>query len=348
LGGGARDAGAGPAALEVAGLIGALVGSTASVKGVVEEDHPRSLECVGRHGNPLGQFLREGDVILAVGTTLAETTTRFDKSLIGPQACIIHVDIDPEEIGRLYAVEIGIVGDARLVLEDLAAALRRRGLAPKNPDMDPQVRALAEAKQRWWGRLEAIERSNDGPLRRLHFQKELRQALPKDTIFVAEGGGTLSYYQYSFPTYTHGHTVGDFSPLGSGYPFALGIKCGSPTRDVVSIHGDGAFMFSMNELATALHWHINTIAIVLHNSVYGNERESQHRRHNGRYVGTDLYIPDLARVAEAFGAYGERVERAGQIGPALDRARRSGRPAVLDVVISSALEELMPPRGIEA
>ncbi len=142
--------------------------------------------------------------------------------------------------------------------------------------------------------------------------------------------------------------MGDLSPLGSGYPFALGIKCGAPDRTVVSMHGDGAFMFTMNEIATALHWGINTVAMVLHNSVYGNERNDQYQRHNGRYVGTDLYIPDLARVAEAFGAYGERVERPEQIGPAIDRALRVGKPAVLDVIIGSVVEELMPPRGARA
>jgi acetolactate synthase-1/2/3 large subunit len=111
---------------------------------------------------------------------------------------------------------------------------------------------------------------------------------------------------------------------------------------VVWLGGDGAFMMVLSELATAVAYKIPVIAVINHNSAYGNEKFSQWTRYQGRFIGTDLPIPDLAAVAQAFGAHGERVEDPDQIKPALERAVAAHRPAVIDVILDNSIEELDP------
>ncbi len=120
------------------------------------------------------------------------------------------------------------------------------------------------------------------------------------------------------------------------------IKMIRPELDVVWLGGDGAFMMILSELATAVANRIPVIAVINHNSAYGNEKFSQWVRYEGRFIGTDLTIPDLAKVAQAFGAYGERVEDPEEIKPALERAKASNLPAVVDVILDNSIEELDP------
>ena len=124
---------------------------------------------------------------------------------------------------------------------------------------------------------------------------------------------------------------------------AMGAHMAYPERQVVSVIGDGAFMMTLNELATAVDNKIPIVVIVEHNAVYGNVRRKQVEHFDSRFAGSELYIPDLAQVAKAFGAHGERVEKPDEIIPALERSFSSGKPAVLDVIIDSTWESLEPP-----
>jgi acetolactate synthase-1/2/3 large subunit len=136
---------------------------------------------------------------------------------------------------------------------------------------------------------------------------------------------------------------GDLSCMGSGWCMAMGAKVAFPDRPALSIIGDGAFMMTLNELASAVDNDIPIAVVVMHNEIYGNVRRKQYEHFNERFAGSQLYIPNLADVAEAFGAYGQRVEQPADIMPALERALDSGRPSVLDVVVDNSRESLEPP-----
>jgi len=131
--------------------------------------------------------------------------------------------------------------------------------------------------------------------------------------------------------------------MGSGWCMAMGAHFGFPQRQVVSFIGDGAFMMTLNELATAVDHKIPIVVVVEHNEVYGNVRRKQIEHFDNRFAGSELYIPDLAKVAQAFGAHGERVEKPREIIPAMERALSSGRPSVLDVVVDKTWDSLEPP-----
>ena len=131
--------------------------------------------------------------------------------------------------------------------------------------------------------------------------------------------------------------------MGSAWCMAMAAKLAYPERPIVSVTGDGAFMMTLNELATAVDNKIPMVVVVPHNSVYGNVRRKQFEHFDGRFQGSELYIPDLAKVAESLGAHGEHVEKPGDIIPALERALGSGKPAVLDVIVDASREHLEPP-----
>jgi len=136
---------------------------------------------------------------------------------------------------------------------------------------------------------------------------------------------------------------GDYGTAsGSGFCRTLAVKLAYPNKQVVWLGGDGAFMMVLSELATAVAQNIGVIAIINHNSAYGNEKVSQAKRYGGRFIGTELPIPDLAAVAKAFGAHGERVERPEHIRGALERAVAAKKPALLDVILGTSVEELDP------
>ncbi|MCL5958952.1 MAG: thiamine pyrophosphate-dependent enzyme, partial [Chloroflexi bacterium] len=151
---------------------------------------------------------------------------------------------------------------------------------------------------------------------------------------------------YGYPVNEPVLEPGDYSIMGSAFCMALAAKLAKPEKQVVSVIGDGAFMLVMQELATAVAQNIPVVTVACHNAVYGNMRLKQHMHFNDRYIGTELYIPNLAEVAKSLGAYGERVEKPDDIIPALQRALKCGKPAVLDVIIDSSLEGLEPPNKL--
>jgi sulfoacetaldehyde acetyltransferase len=124
---------------------------------------------------------------------------------------------------------------------------------------------------------------------------------------------------------------------------AMGAKTAFPDRPAIALIGDGAFMMTLNELASAVDNNIPIVVVVMHNEIYGNVKRKQYEHFNERFAGSELYIPNLAEVAEAFGAYGQRVEQPAEIIPALERALDSGRPSVLDVIVDNSRESLEPP-----
>lgn len=341
VGGGVRWSKAESEILKLAELMGIPV--TVSHKGFVTEDHPWSVGVIGMVGYPLAvDTMAKADVILALGCTFNQVTTASYTSRIIPDgAKIIQVDIDPREFGNNFPIEIGIVGDLKPVLGEMIEKLSSQG---EKPHKEEKLQAILKAKAEWSQRLVSEGATSDAvPINRVRLMHDLNTVIDKDAIISAESGSTHGWFYYGFKCHTPLIEPGDLSCMGSAWCMAMGAHMAYPERQVVSVIGDGAFMMTLNELATAVDNKIPIVVIVEHNAVYGNVRRKQVEHFDSRFAGSELYIPDLAQVAKAFGAHGERVEKPDDIIPALERSFSSGKPAVLDVIIDSTWESLEPP-----
>jgi len=329
--------------LDLADLMGIPV--AVSHKGLITEDHPWSLGVIGMVGYPTAMDqVSKADLILALGCTFNQVTTAsYTNRIIPKDAKIIQVDIDPAEFGKNFAVELGIVGDLKWVLLEMIEKLRPEAKG-RGPAKEVRLKEVRSGKEQWEKRLisEGAE-SDAAPIRRLRLLRDLNKVAGKEAIFSAESGATHGWFYYGCKVYSQILEPGDLSAMGSAWLMAMAAKLAYPSRPVISVTGDGAFMMTLNELATAVKYKIPVVVIVPHNNVYGNVRRKQYEHFEARFAGSELCVPDLARVAQSFGAHGERVEKPGEIIPALERALAAGKPAVVDVLIDNSRENLEPP-----
>jgi acetolactate synthase-1/2/3 large subunit len=340
-GGGLRWAGARDATIALAEYLGIPIALTH--KGLIPEDHPLCVGLIGTTGSPVAAETVQGsDLILAFGCTFSQVATgSYGRTIIPEKARIVHVDIDPAEIGKNYPVELGIAGDARSVLADMLALLRERGVGPRT---NGERRAEIAALRAQWERSLAEGRTSDRvPITRLRMLHDLRVVLERDAIVAAESGATHGWFVYGFPCYEPILEPGDYSIMGSALCMAMAAKIAHPDRQVVSVTGDGALMMVVGEIATAVANDIPIVIVVPHNGVYGNMLRKQHEHFEDRFIGTRLYMPDLAEVARGFGAHGERVEKPADLIPAYRRALASRKPALVDVIIGNDWDELEAP-----
>jgi acetolactate synthase-1/2/3 large subunit len=273
----------------------------------------------------LATRMREADLLLAIGGRLGEIPTA-GYTLVRPGAPtqrLVHVHPDAREIGAVYPPELGIVAG----LEAFAAAAR--ALEPAGAD----ARAgLLEAAHGEYERNLAEARELPGALQMTAVMAALRERLPADAI-LTNGAGNFSvwahrYYQFRrYPTQL-GPRSGS---MGYGVPAAVAAKAVHPDRPVVCVAGDGDFLMTGQELATAVQEELAVIVLVVNNAMYGTIRMHQERHYPGRVVGTDLRNPDFVAYARAFGAHGALVERSEDFAGALDEALGCGRPALIEL-----------------
>lgn len=313
---------------ELAELLCAPFGTTPSHKGLVSEEHPLSLGVLGSGAFPFAnKACMESDLILAMGTTFSEALTLGYGNRVIPRAAkIIQVDIDPLEIGKIYPVEIGIVGDAKAVLRELISRLKKMGFKGIT---SPRMERIAREKKEWREQMARRARPADAPVNQWHLYGALREAIDEDTVVVGEGGTQELLRRFIAPSKVY--QSGDFRAIGHGLPTAMGLKFAFPERQVVCVSGDGSFMMEMQELATLAALNIPIAIIIVHNSAYGNMKRDQLKRYGGRVIGTDLYLPDLCALASSFGVLAERVEKPPELLGAMKRATAAEKPALLDV-----------------
>ncbi len=272
----------------------------------------------------LAQRVREADLILALGGRLGEVTTRGYTLLEvpRPRQTLVHAHPDPDELGRVYEPELPIVS----ALSELAAALVR--LEP----VDSSRRAgwTATAREDYLASLS--RRPLPGELDLGEVMAFLRARLPDDAV-LACGAGNFTVWVHRFFEFWRYPT--QLAPragsMGYGLPAALTAKALDPERPAVCLAGDGDFMMSSAELATAVQYGLGAIVLVVNNGMYGTIRMHQERLFPGRVVGTDLVNPDFAAFARSFGCHAETVERTEHVEAAFERAVESGKPAVLDL-----------------
>jgi thiamine pyrophosphate-dependent acetolactate synthase large subunit-like protein len=263
--------------------------------------------------------------VLAVGCRFSSWL--WDGSAIAVRGRLVQVDVDPLIVGRARPVDVGLVGDARAVLEQLLAALGP-GAA------DPEWRAGLAAEHRA-ARAAYLEAADDGDavLHPAALADALGRALPDDALVVYDGAHTSFFTNDLTPATaprTRFHEPG-MGHLGFGIPYANALKLAFPDRPVVNITADGAFGFTLQELDTARREGLDAVHVIHNNSAWGVIRLGQRRA--GFELGTDLGGTDHVAIARAFGCHAERVTSAAEVGPALERALASGRPAVIDVPV---------------
>jgi acetolactate synthase I/II/III large subunit len=276
--------------LAIAEMLEAPVVSYTGGKGIVSDRHYLAQSALAGH-----ELWRDADVVLAVGTRLHQPQVRWG---VDSDLKLIRIDIDPTEITRIVKPALGIVADAKSALAALHDALDRRN--PKRASRKEELEAL---KSRSLAKLA----DNLGPQR--EYLAAIRAELPDDGIYVEDLTqvgyvGRVAFPIYHPRTYIHSGYQGT---LGSGFATALGAKVGRPDVPVVSVSGDGGFMYNVQELSTAVKHGIDIVAIVFADGAYGNVRRMQKEDYGNRLIGVDLHNPNFPKMAESFGAAGVRT-----------------------------------------
>jgi acetolactate synthase-1/2/3 large subunit len=310
---------------ELAELLSLPVGASYTAKGVFPENHPLALGCLGAGGRPYARrFFLESDLILALGTTFSEgTTLGFGHRVIPEKAKIIQIDIDPEELGRNYPAHLSMQADVKTALRSIIDGIKRRN--PRGATETRRVEEIRDAKQAWRSDQQTMNRgmTKDSVL------STLNELLIGNETFVTAGmtGDLLRNLDPASPV-IH---AGEFRAIGTAFATSLGVKLGLPQARVVCVTGDGSFMMEQQELATARLHNIPVLVIVLRNDAYGGMKRDQIEHYGGRVIGTDLFVPDLARLAELFGAKGFSLTRPEEVRPIFQKALTSDDFVVIDV-----------------
>jgi len=345
-GGGVMASGAFDKLKELAEFTGAAVITTMMGKGSFPEDHPLYAWHAGSKGTTCGNKLASSsDVLLAVGCRFAdETTCSYRKGIAFsiPPTKLIQIDVRATEIGKNYPVEVGIVGDARNVLGQILQVLRenKKKKDYKNTSYFSEIQKL---KGEWFATLKKFQNPDKVPMTMSCFLRELREFLNRDAFVVSSSGNAQAQILQEFPFYEPKTfiTSGGFSTMGFSLPAALGVKLASPDRQVIAVVGDGDFMMTMQELATAVQYNIPIVVAVVDNSGWAAIKDLQMGVYGDRPIATDfvkdngdLYTPDFVTIAKGFGMYSERIEKASEVKEALRRAFASGGPALIHVMIN--------------
>jgi acetolactate synthase-1/2/3 large subunit len=298
----------------VAEHLQAGVATSPEGKGAVDERSDLALGCTFWVGSPLSEYAASADVVLVVGSRLALRPFRGEQR-------IVQLDVDPEEVGRNYDVEVGLVGDAKATLAELAQRLRAEG--PPRPSRSAERRAIREAAAAF-NTLEP----------QATITRSLREGVPEDAILIA-GMTQVGYYSRHFwpvfgpRTYLTSSYSGN---LGYEYPTALGAKVARPDRPVVATIGDGGFFYNASELATAAQYKINVGAVVFNDGAYGNVARDLDEAWGGAY-GTELQNPDFLKLADAYGVVGMRASEPGEVGRLVAEAVQLDRPVLIEVPV---------------
>ena len=345
-GGGVLAAEASGPLLALAEHLGAAVITTFAGKSAFPEDHPLYGWHAGSKGTTCGNHLaRSADVLLAVGCRFADETAssfRHGVSFSIPPTKLIQADIDPGEIGKNYPTTVGLVGDARSVLEQLIAELGER--TPRREYTGSRYfEDIQRAKESWLRELSPFRDSDRVPVTISRFIKELRATLARDAIVVTSSGHPQAQVLQEFAFYEPRSNVtsAGFSTMGFTLPAAIGAKLAAPDRQVVGVVGDGDFMMTMQELATAVQYNVPVVMAVLNNFGWQSIRDLQISAFGAeRVLATEFlregepYSPNFCDIGLAFGCHAERIQSAEEVGPALARAFQSGRPSLIEVLVN--------------
>ncbi len=352
---GVELSGAEAALLEFARAFQIPVAFTPLGKGVIDMREPLALGTTGRNGTlQANAATRNADVILALGTRFDDRATSawlpgFTYSI--PPTRLIHVDVDPSEIGRNFPVALGIVGDARLVLEQLTEFGRRHTDDRHGHRRDAWLERIQGWRAKWEAHWSEVRTSDAEPIRPERVVHDLRRAIPDDGILLCDVGVHHNWIVADYQAYRPRTVLQSwgFASMGFAVAGVVGAKLAAPDRPAVALCGDAGFLMLPSAVATAVEYGTPVVWVVWNNSGFGSIRDQQMGYFGQNrelvtsfvdYTTGRLYSPEYAEMARSMGADGVRVDAPGDFGVALEQALCSGRPTVIDVRVD---REIKPP-----
>lgn len=330
VGGGALEAG--EEILELAKTLQAPVVSFRSGRGIVSDDGELGLNIVAGH-----KLWPETDVLLGIGTRLDVPSRLWRHPPRGLK--VVRVDIDPVEMRRVKP-DIGIVADSKAATKDLIKAVQKTCAVRAS-----RREEILEAKVRASQEIQHLKPQ-------MAYLEVIRKVLPRDGFFVEEVTQVGFASWIGFPVYKPRTyvTCGYQGTLGFGFPTALGVKVANPDKAVISVVGDGGFMFGVQELATAVQHHIGVVIVLFNNNAFGNVRRDQEERFHGHLIGSELTNPDFMKLAESFGVEGCRAKNTDDLKKALEKALAKGAPCLIEVPVKKGSEpspwNFIYPKGV--
>jgi len=322
----------------IAELLMIPVVTTFKGKGAFPENHPLSLGPIGMHGHAeANKLMTEADCVLAIGTRFSDrsvgTFAEFEKNLK-----IIHMDVDPAEIGKNQTTSVAVVGDVRASLRIFGKMLMDK--AVRTSDDNPWLKHVKEVKQYWRENLKI----HPGEMGAAKILRKLRELLPKESIVTTEVGQHQMWASLFFDA-IHPGTFFSSTGLGTmgwGFPAAIGAKTARPDVPVVDIAGDGSFNMTENSLATAVLEDLPVIVFLINNSSLGMVAQWQRTFYDRRMVGVELNkCPDYVKLAESYGAQGLRAQSMDELDNAIKTALKSDVATVIDIPIDPE-EDVLP------
>ena len=344
VGGGVLKARAASALRELAELTGIPVVTTLMARGAFPDDHPLCLGMPGMHGTAAAvTAMQKSDLLIALGSRFDDRVTGRVNSF-APHAKIIHVDIDPAEQGKVRKPDVPIVGDCRLVIEEMIKAINDLLAEQKQVDITPWRSRISGWQEQFPLTYEPSEEG--GVLKPQYCLEQLRDAAPEGTILVSGVGQhqmwSSQYWKFNEP-YTWVNS-GGLGTMGFSVPAAIGAKVGRPDKTVWAVDGDGCFQMTAQELVTASLERIPVKIAILNNSYLGMVRQWQEMFYEERY--SEVYLsqdtPNYVKWAEAMGCVGIRVDDQSEVASAIDKANSiNDRPVVVDFRVDAG-EKVFP------
>ena len=353
VGGGVIRAGANKELLKLAELLHAPVTTTLMARGAFPDSHPQHLGMPGMHGTvPAVTALQKSDLLITLGARFDDRVTGDVKSF-AKGAKVIHVDIDPAEIGKIRHADVPIVGDAKVVISMLIAEIEKQ-LKTTKPDYSDWWEFLNGLKERYPLGYNDLD---DGKLAPQYVIERIGELSGPEAVFAA-GVGQHQMWSAQFIKYERPNSwlnSGGAGTMGYSVPAAMGAKVAQPERLVWAIDGDGCFQMTNQELATCTINNIPIKVAIINNSSLGMVRQWQTLFYNSRYSNTDLntgtdtaMVPDFVKLAEAYGCLGIRVEKLEEVDAAIKLAMETNdRPVVIDFIVGrDAMVWPMVPAGV--
>jgi acetolactate synthase I/II/III large subunit len=339
-GGGVVLSGAETELLELAERLGAPVASTVSGKGTIDEQHALAVGVVGSNGGTpqTRAVVDSADVVVFIGCRAGSVTTERWRHPAPGNAKVIHLDVDPAVPGTNYRVDVPLIGDAKLALAALNAALEDFEARKDRP-------AIQQLKKEKFDQFRALAESNEAPIKPERVVAELSRALDADATVVADPGTPCPYFSAYYVVRGSGRKFFSNRAHGAlGYALAasIGAHFARPAVKTVAVMGDGSFGMCVGELETAVRLKLPVTFVVISNAVYGWIKAGQKSGYGERYFSVDFGITDHAAVASAFGVKSWRVTDPRELGLALAKALECEGPSLVDVVCQPLQEAKAP------
>ena len=333
-GGGARHSGCSKELLTFAEKLSIPIATSLNGKDLLNSNHPLSCGVVGTYSRESANLsVKEADLVIFIGSETGSMTTHF-WALPTSKVRVIQIDIEPENLGRNYNLEVAIHGDAKVILERMTTLADSKNF----PERTEWLSRITKLRSDWYYKYQPLMESDAKPIRPERLCREISNAAPKNAVFVVDTGHAGMWMGGMFDlTHSEQTYIRSAGHLGWAFPASLGAKCALPNKPVICFTGDAGFWYHIAEIEVAVRWNINTIVIVNNNSGGNQSKRGFDRAYGGEQTeeGRQLWTfnnINFAAIAENIGAVGIRVENAKEIKPAIEKAIELNNPVIIDVV----------------